>query len=396
MTRKKCEHGKQKAFCKKCGGSQICKHGIQKQTCKECGGSAFCEHDRIKSHCKDCGGSQICEHDRIKSRCKDCGGSAFCEHGKQKSHCKDCGGSQICKHGRHKSTCKECGGSSICQHGIQKQTCKDCGGSAFCEHGMQKAKCKECGGSAFCEHGIQKQTCKDCGGSAFCEHGIQKQTCKDCGGSSICQHGKQKAFCKDCGGSALCKSSWCETTGNKKYEGYCFRCFCFLFPDKPVSRNYKTKETEVFNFVKDTFPEQTWISDKVIAEGCSRRRPDILCDLGYQVIIVEVDENNHESYDCSCENKRVVQLSQDVGHRPLVIIRFNPDKYIDENGKVVKSCWSESKETRKLRVDKKEENNWIRRLDVLRETVKYWINPENMTDKMIEIVELFYDHVFEE
>lgn len=31
----KCEHGKQKDFCKECGGSQICEHGKQKYRCKE-------------------------------------------------------------------------------------------------------------------------------------------------------------------------------------------------------------------------------------------------------------------------------------------------------------------------------------------------------------------------
>lgn len=157
-----------------------------------------------------------------------------------------------------------------------------------------------------------------------------------------------------------CKTYLCDTQATTKYEGYCFRCFCFLFPDKPIVRNYKTKEFEVFNFIKTTFIDQTWISNKSIQDGCSKKFPDALCDLGYQVIIVEVDENSHKSYDCICENKRTAQLSQDVGHRPLVIIRFNPDKYIDKDGKIIRSCWSESKETKKLKVDKRQEKNWKR------------------------------------
>ena len=56
------------------------------------------------------------------------------------------------------------------------------------------------------------------------------------------------------------------------------------------------------------------------------RRPDLMVDLGYQVVIIEIDENQHISYDCSCENKRLMQLSQDVGHRPVVFIRVHPDK----------------------------------------------------------------------
>ena len=57
------------------------------------------------------------------------------------------------------------------------------------------------------------------------------------------------------------------------------------------------------------------------------------------VIIIEVDENKHNSYDCICENKRLMQLSKDIGHRPIVFIRFNPDKYVDSEGNTIKSCW---------------------------------------------------------
>ena len=51
-----------------------------------------CQHGRQKARCKSCGGASICEHGRRKSHCKPCGGSAICEHGRQKSHCKPCGG----------------------------------------------------------------------------------------------------------------------------------------------------------------------------------------------------------------------------------------------------------------------------------------------------------------
>jgi hypothetical protein len=51
-----------------------CEHNRQKAFCKECGGSQICEHDKRKDYCKECGGSQICEHNRDKRRCKDCKG----------------------------------------------------------------------------------------------------------------------------------------------------------------------------------------------------------------------------------------------------------------------------------------------------------------------------------
>ena len=54
--------------------------------------------------------------------------------------------------------------------------------------------------------------------------------------------------------------------------------------------------------------------------------------------MVEVDENKHDTYYCSCENKRIMQLSLDLGHRPIILIRFNPDQYYS-NGTKIKSLW---------------------------------------------------------
>ena len=41
---KKCIHGRQKAFCKLCGGSGLCKHNKNKYYCKDCGTSGNCSH----------------------------------------------------------------------------------------------------------------------------------------------------------------------------------------------------------------------------------------------------------------------------------------------------------------------------------------------------------------
>ena len=136
-----------------------------------------------------------------------------------------------------------------------------------------------------------------------------------------------------------CKTPLCDIFIGSKYKGYCLRCFMFMFPDQPNARNYKTKERAVADIVLEHFTDVDWIADKVVAGGCSRRRPDMFLDLGDQVIIIEIDENQHQDYDCSCENKRLMEISQDVGHRNIVFIRFNPDDYIRADGTKVTSCW---------------------------------------------------------
>jgi hypothetical protein len=186
-----------------------------------------------------------------------------------------------------------------------------------------------------------------------------------------------------------CKSDWCTTIVQEKYDGYCLFCYINLFPDKPVSRNYKTKEYAVVEYVKNKFPNLHWIADKIVNGGCSRRRPDLLLDLGYQIVIVEVDENQHTDYDCSCQNKRIMELSQDLGHRPIVFIRFNPDDY-EKDGITITSCWGQNKNGICV-VKKSKKDEWVQRLIVLEEHINYWINPTNMTNKTIETIQLFYD-----
>lgn len=184
-----------------------------------------------------------------------------------------------------------------------------------------------------------------------------------------------------------CKTHLCYTLIRNKYEGYCLRCFINLFPDKPVCRNYKTKENDVVCRIQESFSNLTWRADKTIHDGCSKKKPDVFLDMGSHIVIAEIDENKHTVYECSCENKRMMELSQDVGHRPIIFIRFNPDGYTDEDGNKIKSCWSYNKLGVTV-VTKNKKKEWDARIDCLKEHIAYWI--DNVPGKMIETVELYY------
>ena len=136
-----------------------------------------------------------------------------------------------------------------------------------------------------------------------------------------------------------------------------------------------------------TFSDFTWVADKKVQDGCSRRRPDLLVDLGSHIVIVEVDENKHTDYDCSCEHKRLMELSQDLHHRPIVFIRFNPDDYVNHEGVFVKSCWKLNK-LGVMQISKKKQEEWNHRIHCLKQQIHYWMN--HPSEKTIEIVELFY------
>jgi hypothetical protein len=182
-----------------------------------------------------------------------------------------------------------------------------------------------------------------------------------------------------------CKTDNCGTLATiPKYKGYCLRCFVHTFPNEPNARNYKTKEFTVVAFVKANFPDFHWISDRIIKDGCSKRRPDLFLDLGYQVIIVEIDEDRHKNY--SCEHKRMMEISQDINHRPVIFIRFNPDIYIDDGEKIA-SCWHVNKLGLCV-VKKNKIEDWNYRLEALKNRITYWSNTVSV--RTLEVDSLFF------
>jgi hypothetical protein len=259
------------------------------------------------------------------------------------------------------------------------------------------AKCKECRKThaTFALKGNKPSYCMACRSTEMVD--TKNKMCSDCGDKRA-THGfpdKPPIYCTGCKKPGMidaanfkCKSEWCNTrTRRNVNEGYCLHCFIHLFPESPVTRNYKTKETSVNCFIKEHYGSQLDIvSDKMIQGGCSKKRPDIMIDLGYQVIIIEVDENQHIDYDTSCENKRTMQLSLDVGHCPIVFIRFNPDEYTNGATKVT-SCWGLNG-SGICSVKKSKQNEWAERLQKLKATVDYWL--VNKTSKTVEIVKLYY------
>jgi hypothetical protein len=179
------------------------------------------------------------------------------------------------------------------------------------------------------------------------------------------------------------------------YKGYCFRCFTFIFPEVVTKRNCKTKEYHIQNLIASTdfgIPKESIIFDRVIDRLCgSRRRPDIFIDLQLFTLIIEIDENQHKSYNTSCENAKVVSEYIDTGMRPIVILRFNPDSYIAADGDRIKSCFNKGKDGLYMIDD---EVDWKRRTDAIINFIKEHIDlakDNRVPPKEINISRLCYD-----
>jgi hypothetical protein len=181
---------------------------------------------------------------------------------------------------------------------------------------------------------------------------------------------------------------YCNLTliSNPKYRNHCLNCFVHLFPNEPITRNYKIKEKHVQEYIKKQFPNHDIIYDKPIFGGCSKRRPDLYLDLLTHSIIIEIDENQHNPYPEICENKRIIQLYQDLAHRPIIFIRFNPDSYIINNKKIPSSFKIHKSLGIQIIRNKKEWNNRLHKLnDMIQKYLK------NIPEQTIIIEKLFFN-----
>ena len=186
--------------------------------------------------------------------------------------------------------------------------------------------------------------------------------------------------------SKLCKLCHIQLGTANKYEDYCLRCFIYTFPDKPVTRNYKVKEKHMTDFIQSQYPNEIMTFDKRVEGGCSKRRPDCLIEKFSHSVIIECDENQHTVYDNTCEIARLNEIYTDLGDRPIVFIRFNPDDYIDKNGTKKASSFKYMK--RGIPQIKKE-NEWQKRLKSLKEAIDFHI--VNVPDEQVTTINLFYD-----
>lgn len=169
--------------------------------------------------------------------------------------------------------------------------------------------------------------------------------------------------------------SICGLMGALNRNDQCETCRPELFVRKMLY-----KQNIVVDFLKkrNVFPSSI---DRILDLGeCGMQRPDLFFanDDQPHTLIVEVDENQHKSYDCgrtctcggkscNCDVARMKNIQQSQGGRPGYFLRFNPDDY---------KC------KHKPRTD-------IQRLIILDEWIQYLLN--NPPTAFLQVLYLFYD-----
>jgi len=75
-------------------------------------------------------------------------------------------------------------------------------------------------------------------------------------------------------------------------------------------------------------------NNNTMLNGCSKKRPDIYFELSKHCVIVEIDENQHKTYEDICECARINEIVNGIGGKSVIIIRYNPD-IVRNNGKEI-------------------------------------------------------------
>tara|TARA_Y100000741_G_scaffold300777_1_gene242177 strand:- start:188 stop:1267 length:1080 start_codon:yes stop_codon:yes gene_type:complete len=174
-----------------------------------------------------------------------------------------------------------------------------------------------------------------------------------------------------------CKLENCPIHANPKYKGYCANCFIHLFPNDPLTfqARCKTKELAVRDYINQNF--QGFICDKQLTTAncdCTiRRRPDLRILINETLLCVEIDENQHKSYNEMDEETRYNDLYMAYSGK-WIYIRFNPDKYKKNDRNVNPTI------AKRLIILKKEIEKQIKRIE----------NEEN--EELVERIYLYFDN----
>ena len=205
--------------------------------------------------------------------------------------------------------------------------------------------------------------------------------------------------------------------GMHKYDNRCVRCFIAAFPNDPRAINAKAwlnaKEQTVRAFLETAFPGYRWTFDRSCAVGqplVKQVRPDARVVVSHKrLLIVEIDEHSHDTYECADERMREQIIKEHAPRNAIVhVIRFNPDAYDCPITKVrIPSCFKYSKVKARVSVHPDRAADWAARLETLRATIQEIIDHQHedicipecllMEDryKFVIPIELFYDNVIE-
>lgn len=193
--------------------------------------------------------------------------------------------------------------------------------------------------------------------------------------------------------NSKCIGYLCDSVRSQNLNNYCtFKCYISNTFKKNISNeinldnkvSYKEyilfKHVNTFINQQSLLPIKPIVWDKVLCKGLCDYRPDFMILYNDFIILIELDEMQHKSYNKTNELTRIQNIHNTL-NKPLFIIRFNPDMYYDGNNIII------SPFKNNILVNETEWNNRLKQLD---NKLNECINLTTKNNTYI-ISHLFYD-----
>jgi hypothetical protein len=196
----------------------------------------------------------------------------------------------------------------------------------------------------------------------------------------------------------ICNGPRAWKKDNRGKEAFCSECYYDLYPDSKDKKIFMFKQKTIINMLEKELKEKYNnfkfdLIDRMVPNGKSKRRPDLIILREGYVINIEIDENQHNAICYSeGEDKRTEELIKDFNCLPYVLIRFNPDFYKKKNKKYP-SCF---KISNSQEINEKEIN---RRIKKLVEEINYHMNnkpQERLVEKKLFYSDSIYKEIWQE
>ena len=201
------------------------------------------------------------------------------------------------------------------------------------EKGMVDVNHKECavdGCKTRPIYGLEGESAKYCGPHA--EEGMINVNAKEC---AVDECTKQVTHGHEGGPAEYCGPHGRERGMIDVKNKRCASCGLFIVSRAPhlcsyctpnTSKRQKTREMKIKALLESTTDLNNPIHDKPVGGDCGKYRPDFRYDALTHFVVVEVDEDQHRSYDSECERIRMINIVQAVGMH-CVFVRYNPDAF---------------------------------------------------------------------
>jgi len=151
----------------------------------------------------------------------------------------------------------------------------------------------------------------------------------------------------------------------------CALCYAVTHRKAPMKRDLQTKERALLAWLEALMANApshlSMRHDQVVSGGCGKERPDFCIDVLSHVVILECDENKHARELPECRQQRAWRIPDSFGGRPVVFLRFNPDRFVDKQGAVHPSCFALKRGVLTLA----RETAWLKRLGLVEARLRY-------------------------